>query len=182
MITLVTGGARSGKSSFGESLLKDFLKVLYIATSIPFDEEMRERVRKHKDQRPGYWDTLEAYKNFKDEFSNIAYHEYDGIILDCITIMISNILLESFNEDKENDYGLIEDKIIYQVDELIEVLKNAGCKVVIVTNEVGSGIVPENKLSREFRDIAGRVNQRIAKAADEVYLVVSGLPVKIKGA
>ncbi|QAA34836.1 bifunctional adenosylcobinamide kinase/adenosylcobinamide-phosphate guanylyltransferase [Clostridium manihotivorum] len=181
MITLVTGGARSGKSSFGESLLKDLRKVLYIATSIPFDEEMKERVKKHKNQRPDYWDTLEAYKNFKGEFSNIIYQEYDGIIVDCITIMISNILLESFNEDKENDYGLLEDNIMCQVDELIKVLKNTGCKVVIVTNEVGSGIVPENKLSREFRDIAGRVNQRIAKAADEVYLVVSGLPVRIKG-
>lgn len=183
MITVVTGGARSGKSSFGESILKDEPEVLYIATSIPFDQEMKDRVKKHRDQRPSHWHTLESYKNFQAEFEKILGGNiaYNGVIVDCITIMISNILLENLSDDGNDDYDLIEQKVMFEIDDLIKGLRRFNCKVVIVTNEVGSGIVPENKLSREFRDIAGRVNQRLAKEADEVYLVVSGIPVRIKG-
>lgn len=172
---LVTGGARSGKSSFGESLLKDLDKVLYIATSIPFDDEMKDRVRKHRESRSSHWETLEAYKDFEDKIQN----KYDGVILDCITIMITNLLLEKIDEFNE-DYNAIEAYIMKEIEKAVKVLKSLNSKVVLITNEIGAGIVPENKMSREFRDIAGRVNQYLGKECEEVYLAVCGIPVKIK--
>lgn len=176
---LVTGGARSGKSSFAESMLKDSKKVLYIATSIPFDDEMKERVKMHKSSRPSIWDTLECYKDF-DKHLLGEVEKYDGIILDCITIMVSNIILEKCENCTNEEFEIAEEKAINEVKTLISLLKKCKGKAVIVTNEVGSSIVPENKLGRYFRDIAGRVNQLIAKEASEVYLVVSSIPVKIK--
>lgn len=177
---LVTGGARSGKSSFGESLLKDKKEVLYIATSIPFDEEMKDRVKKHRESRPDHWHTLEGYKSLGDSIRNLKQH-YDGIILDCITIMITNLILENFDEEVEIDYKSIEEKIMGEMEDMLSAFKELNSDVVMITNEVGCGIVPENRLSREFRDIAGRVNQFLAREAEEVYLAVSGIPVKIKG-
>lgn len=177
---VVTGGARSGKSTFGESLLMDKKEVLYIATSIPFDDEMKDRVKKHKNSRPSYWDTLECYKAIGENIRGLE-KTYEGIILDCITIMITNLLIENINENSEIDYREIEDIIIDEVKSMVHFFNKYEGEVVLITNEVGSGIVPENKLSREFRDIAGRVNQYLAKEAEQVYLAVSGIPVKIKG-
>lgn len=176
---LVTGGARSGKSSFGENLLKNLEKVLYIATSIPFDDEMKDRVKHHKEARPKHWHTLECYKDFDKKLYN-KINNYNGIILDCITIMVTNIILEECKNNTNEEFNLAEKKVIKEIKELINILKNFNGKVVIVTNEVGFGIVPENKLSRYFRDIAGRVNQLLAKECENVYLVVSSLPMKIK--
>ena len=183
---LVTGGARSGKSSFGESLLKDKEKVLYIATSIPLDNEMKERVKKHRESRNPNWDTLEAYDNIASKFNNV----YDGIILECITVMITNLLFKDMKSFEEGDlmkvdYRKKEEDILkevsFMIDEFRKIENNFGTEIVIITNEVGAGLVPENKLGREYRDIAGRVNQYIAKESDKVFLVVSGIPVKIKG-
>lgn len=186
---LITGGARSGKSVFGENLLMSEKKVLYIATSMIFDNEMKERVEKHKQRRSEYWETLEAYKSVGDKI--IAMNKcYDGIILDCVTIMISNLLMQSVPnftdvEYEKLDYRVEETKILYEMKNLTEALKEMETKyftkTVLITNELGSGIVPEKKISREFRDIAGRVNQYIAKESNEVYMVISGIPVKIKG-
>lgn len=186
---LVTGGARSGKSSFGESLLFNKKKVLYIATSVVFDDEMRERVKSHRERRNKNWDTLESYKAIGDKIISLN-KDYDGIILDCITIMITNLIMNDtsgFTQAEFNklDYRVEEAKILYEMKNMtsgfreMEIKYNT--KIVIITNEVGSGIVPENKLSREFRDIAGRVNQFLASESNEVYMAVSGIPVKIKG-
>jgi adenosylcobinamide kinase/adenosylcobinamide-phosphate guanylyltransferase len=186
---LVTGGARSGKSSFAENILKNEDKVLYIATSIAFDDEMKHRIKKHRQQRNAHWDTLEEYKAVGDKILSLN-KQYNGIILDCITIMTSNLLMQAapnFSEEEYSklDYRIEETKILYEMKNLVEGLRymeeNYDTKTVLVTNEVGLGIVPENKLSREFRDIAGRVNQYLASQSDEVYLLVSGIPVKIKG-
>lgn len=176
---LVTGGARSGKSSFGESILKDLESVLYIATSIPFDNEMKDRVEHHKEMRPSHWDTLECYKEFGKNLKN-RLDNYNGIILDCITLMVTNIMLEECKNNTDEEFKLAEKKVMEEMEELINTLKGFRGKVVIVTNEVGFGIVPENKLSRYFRDIAGRVNQLLAKECSNVYLVVSSIPMKIK--
>lgn len=177
---LVTGGARSGKSSFGESLLKDKKEVLYIATSIPFDEEMKDRVKKHRESRPNHWHTLEGYKDLGNSIRTLN-QQYDGIILDCITIMITNLIFENFDEEVEIDYKGIEEKIMGEMKAMVLAFKELNSEVVLITNEVGCGIVPETRLSREFRDIAGRVNQYLAREAEEVYFAVSGIPVKIKG-
>lgn len=183
---LVTGGARSGKSSFGESILKDEDRVLYIATSIPKDEEMVERVKNHRESRNQNWDTLESYKNLGEQLKE----GYTGIIVDCITIMVTNLLfhgMESFEEEdfKNMNFRKKEEEIIKEISLMVKsfkeyALKNS-TKIVLITNEVGSGLVPEYKLGRQFRDIAGRVNQYLAKEAKEVYFVVSGIPMKIKG-
>lgn len=176
---LVTGGARSGKSSFGEGLLCEMDKVLYIATSIPFDEEMKERVKIHRESRKSDWDTLECYKDFNNNLLN-KVNDYNGIILDCITIMVSNIILEECKDYTNDEFNLAEKKVINEVKSLIAILKKFNGKVVLVTNEVGFSVVPENKLARYFRDIAGRVNQLIAKECSDVYLVVASIPLKIK--
>ncbi|KMT20936.1 bifunctional adenosylcobinamide kinase/adenosylcobinamide-phosphate guanylyltransferase [Clostridium cylindrosporum] len=176
---LVTGGARSGKSSFAEGLLKDFQRVLYIATSIPFDDEMKDRVIKHKKDRPNYWDTLEKHKEFDKDFSE-SIASYQGIILDCVTIMISNIILEICENNTSEEFKIAEEKVMNEVKKLTDIFKEFNGKVVLVTNEVGFGIVPESKLGRYFRDIAGKVNQFLATESESVYLVVSSIPMKIK--
>lgn len=182
-IILVTGGSRSGKSTFAENMIKEQeKKVLYIATSIPYDEEMKDRVRKHKERRPAHWETFEGYKDFHNRFRSLNH--YDFMLLDCITIMVSNLMFDYSGESLENmtkdDINRMENWIIEQVDEFIESASSHCESLIMVTNEVGYGIVPENKLSRVFRDIAGRVNQYIAKKAQEVYLVVCGVDLKIK--
>ena len=182
-LIVVTGGARSGKSTFAESLAKDCnCDVVYIATSIPFDDEMKDRIKKHVEQRPKNWKTVEAYKDL-DEHLAKEKNEGSVFLLDCITIMITNIMMEAcFDWDnvaqKEIDY--VEDQVKIQLEKLLKTSSEKKSMFILVTNEIGMGIVPENKLSRIFRDIAGRANQIIAKAADEVYLCVSGIPVKIK--
>lgn len=182
-LVVVTGGARSGKSTFAEKIAKDCNSdVVYIATSIPFDDEMKARIKKHIEQRPDTWKTIEAYKDLdkhlaKEEKGQVVY------LLDCITIMVTNILLEaSIDWDKasNNEIDCIEAQIKLEIEKLLKVVNEKDTTFILVTNEVGMGIVPENKLSRIFRDIAGRINQILAQAADEVYLCVSGIPVKIK--
>lgn len=183
-IVVVTGGARSGKSGYSESLAKNLgEKILYIATAIPFDGEMQNRIAKHQQTRPRKWETYEGYEDLhKKVFSD--GEKYDGILIDCITVMITNIMFGHGDFD-ENSISLavmddIEIHIKKQLSTLIEVAKDVNVPLIMVTNEVGSGIVPETKMGRVFRDLAGRVNQFIAQQADSVYLLVSGIPVKVK--
>lgn len=182
-LTLVTGGARSGKSSFGENLLKDIDgKVLYIATAQAFDDEMKDRIKKHRKGRPSNWITLEGYKNLDSSISEYK-KEFSAIFLDCITIMITNLMLEEdFDWDTITpmEIDLLEQKVFDQVEALIYTVKSFGVPVVFITNEIGFGIVPENRLARIFRDITGRINKYIAKQADNVFLVVCGISIKIK--
>lgn len=178
MIYLITGGARSGKSSFAESLYKDKSDVVYIATSKVYDEEMEERVKLHKNSRPSNWRTYEGNYNLKN-----AIGEEKNYLLDCITVLTSNIMFDISKDVEYIDYrlqGEIENKVISEVKNLIYEIENRGYNLVLVTNEVGDSIVPEHHISRVFRDIQGRVNQRIAAIANQVYLVCCGIPVKIK--
>ena len=181
-LVLVTGGARSGKSSFGESIYNPQENILYIATAQAFDEEMKERIKRHQHQRPSHWRTLECYKGFPERLKEIP-EDVTGILMDCITLMVTNILLEyNLGWDTVSIAVLneIEDNIMEEVKALIATLKKLPLKAVLITNELGWGLVPDYPLGRIFRDIAGRVNQYIASEADEVYLVVSGIPNKIK--
>lgn len=182
-LILVTGGARSGKSTFAEEKAKECgHNVLYVATSKPIDDEMKQRIAKHKAQRPSEWETLEVYKNLEYAISNHIQGK-EAVLLDCITIMITNLMLEetfdwdSLTRDKVQE---IENSIQHQIERLICLSKVSEVTFVIVTNEIGLGIVPATAMSRDFRDIAGRMNQIIARAADEVYFCVSGIPMKIK--
>jgi len=182
-LVFVTGGARSGKSSFAEKIAKGCeCDVVYIATSIPFDDEMRARIKKHIERRPSNWKTIEAYKDMDKHLEN-EKNENVVFLLDCITIMITNIMLEySIDWDVATDREIdcIEVAINLEMEKLLKIIKEKNATFILVTNEIGMGIVPESRLPRAFRDIAGRINQFIAKASDEVYLCVSGIPVKIK--
>lgn len=181
---LITGGARSGKSSYAEKLAKELEgNVLYIATSIPFDEEMKLRIRKHKESRPQEWDTFEGYKGLEKVISEKG-RQYKGILLDCITVMVTNLLLEYTGmEDRDfpsEDFEKAEATIEKEIEKLMDGIRESEATVILVTNELGSGIVPENTLARTFRDIAGRMNQYIGSRCDEVYMTVCGIPLRLK--
>ncbi|MDK2805466.1 MAG: adenosylcobinamide kinase / adenosylcobinamide-phosphate guanylyltransferase [Thermoanaerobacterium sp.] len=182
-LIMVTGGVRSGKSQFAESLAVKYAgySVLYIATSIPFDDEMKERVRRHRERRPKEWETVEAYNGISDI---IRSTDKKAVLLDCLTVMVSNLLLEidmTWEEKDLEDVDRAEEKITKEVDGLINASKENDKKdVIVVTNEVGMGLVPEYKLGRIFRDISGRTNKKIAENADSVYFMVSGIPLEIK--
>ncbi len=181
---LITGGARSGKSTYAEKLARELGgDVLYIATSIPFDEEMKSRVKKHRESRPSEWDTYEGYRGLGRVISESG-GQYKGILLDCVTVMVTNLLLEypdiNYDNARYEDFAEAERAINEEVEELLKGIADTAATVIMVTNELGSGIVPENLLGRVFRDIAGRVNQHIAAHCDEVFLTVCGLPLKLK--
>lgn len=183
-LILVTGGARSGKSSYAENILRKVDgEILYIATSIPFDDEMKDRVKKHRERRPLNWHTYEGYKNLGKAFNEMG-KKYNGVLLDCVTIMVTNLMFDGASDEVENlsadALNDLEEKILAQIEEFLKAAEKSDAVTVMVTNEVGDGIVPENKLARIFRDIAGRTNQYIASKCDEVYLVVCGIPVKIR--
>lgn len=178
MITLVTGGARSGKSTFAENLYKDKKDVVYIATSKIYDSEMEERVQLHRVSRPKEWRTFEGNYNL-----NEAIKYESNYLLDCITILTSNIMFDISKDKEYIDFKLqkqIEDSIINELTLLIDGIRDRNFDLVLVTNEVGDSIVPEHHISRVFRDIQGRINQRIAALSEQVYLVCCGIPVKIK--
>ncbi|WP_250673826.1 bifunctional adenosylcobinamide kinase/adenosylcobinamide-phosphate guanylyltransferase [Paraclostridium ghonii] len=182
-IILVTGGSRSGKSNFAEDLCRDRKNcTAYIATSIPFDEEMKDRVRKHKEGRPSNWKTYEIFKNIYSIINDLGKN-HQTVILDCVTLLVNNLMFE-YNIDFDNctpeETNDMEKYIKQQVEKLIEEIKNTDLYFVIVTNELGMSLVPDNKLCRVYSDVVGRINQYIAKCADEVYFVVSGIPMKIK--
>lgn len=180
---LITGGARSGKSRHGERLVQGMAeRVLYIATSMIFDDEMAERIKHHQLSRPAHWRTVEAWRDLPAVITP-ENDPQEAILLECITTLISNLLFEFVGDTPEEswDYTAIEAHIDAHITQLLAACAACPSPVVLVTNEVGMGIVPENRLARHFRDIAGRVNQRLAEQAEQVWLVVSGIGVKIKG-
>ena len=182
-IVFITGGARSGKSRYAEELLKGKKNVLYVATAIPFDDEMKNRIALHKSRRNKNWETVEAYKDFIEIYNTNAYGK-EALLIDCITIMVSNILLENKKIDWERpdkeEIDKAESKIHNEISGLINGAENFDGETVIVSNELGMGLVPANPMGRYYRDIAGISNQMIAEKADTVILMVSGQPVKVK--
>lgn len=176
MITLITGGARSGKSTYAESRAGQHEHVVYIATArADGDEEMIRRIEAHKNRRPTSWRTVE-----RDHRLAEAIDEADAALLDCVTVMLSNYLWKHSVDEEVIDEEKIENLCMEELRDLIASARRKDCNLFIVTNEVGSGIVPMHPTSRAFRDMQGRINQRLAQAADEVYACISGIPVKIK--
>ena len=182
-VILVTGGARSGKSNFAEKLCKERNNnTAYIATSIPFDDEMKDRVRKHKESRPQNWKTYEIYKDIYTIIDDIS-KEHKTVILDCVTLLVNNLIfMHEIDIDNSSQYEIdeLEKYIKEQVEKLLIEIKKTNLYFVIVTNELGLGGVSINKLTRVYTDIVGRINQQIAAQSDEVYFVISGIPMKIK--
>ena len=196
----VTGGAKSGKSKFAEDLLLNMnngnQKNIYLATSLIYDEEMDIKVSLHKKRRQDRWITVEGYKNFYEslekKFVEICskkknIYEKDifinNMLVDCLTNMISNIIFENIDIEWSNptkdQIEKCDEVIEKEVEKLIEISQKFE-NVIIVSNELGMGIVPSYPLGRYFREIAGKMNQKIAEIADEVFFVVSGIPIKIK--
>ena len=179
-LIMVTGGARSGKSRWAEKMAADLghgHPVLYIATCMPRDEEMKQRVRRHRQRRPPDWITVEEEFNPAEKVRSPA-PGIGVILIDCLTMWISNLLLREHQEGREDSFYY--EKVIPAVEELALAAGAAPCPVICVTNEVGCGIVPENHLSRIYRDLVGWSNQALARYASEVYLVCAGLAVNLK--
>ncbi|MHB8125770.1 MAG: bifunctional adenosylcobinamide kinase/adenosylcobinamide-phosphate guanylyltransferase [Desulfitobacteriaceae bacterium] len=173
--TLVTGGARSGKSRFAELLATHSrLPVTYIATAQIWDKEMANRVEKHRQSRPSEWNLIEEPYHIEETL--LSMKENNGLILlDCVTIWLSNLLLADSNQKESDEAG-----ILTEVTKVAQTAVKISPKVIFVTNEVGQGIVPDNPLARAYRDLAGRANQILAEAATNVYFVVAGYPLEIK--
>jgi len=176
-IILVTGGARSGKSRFAERLVAALgTRVAYIATAQVLDAEMAARVDIHRGRRPEDWLTFEAPFEAAEVLGE-ALTKAKAVLFDCLTVYTSNLMLSpDAPTTAEGRCRFVRE----QIDELLQSAQGQQATVVFVTNEVGMGIVPDNALAREFRDLAGLVNQQVAAAADEVYLTISGLAVEIK--
>lgn len=181
-LVFVTGGARSGKSTYAETLMREAPgTTAYIATAVPFDEGMRDRIRHHRAQRPSEWETIEQYERFEELPQNAFFAAAQNILFDCVTVMITNQLMDMNLDWDSVTRARIDEAEAYvraQTQSLVEALRTKNS--VIVSNELGMGLVPANRLSSCFRDIAGRMNQYIAEQADEVYITISGIPVRIK--
>ncbi|MFA5354402.1 MAG: bifunctional adenosylcobinamide kinase/adenosylcobinamide-phosphate guanylyltransferase [Thermodesulfovibrionales bacterium] len=185
MLTLIIGGARSGKSDFALKLADSFgpktggthradevplVRKAYIATAQALDEEMGERIRKHRDERSAGWETLEEPLDIGGLIRDV-HPFYEVILLDCLTLWVTNLLLAEKKMEEEMEQLL---------NSLSPLVGNKDRSIIIVSNEVGMGIVPDNPLSRRFRDLAGHLNQRVAEIADRVYLVAAGIPIQRK--
>ena len=167
---LILGGARSGKSSYAVELAKRFSKkVVFIATATSLDREMKRRTKLHKISRPRHWKVIEEGRNIASILPPLG-SKYEVVLIDCLGLLISNLLADRLN-DKEVEKRL---KV------LIGAISKLKFTTILVSNEVGAGIVPVNPLARRFRDGLGLANQMIAKKADEVILMQSGIPMKIK--
>ena len=182
-LTLVLGGARSGKSLFAERLAARYgTRVLYVATAECLDDEMIERVRLHRERRPTTWRTVETPLDPVSALSDSA-GACDVVLLDCLSLWVNNILVHSIpeRESTSRDIGR-EAEIVVDgaVRELIAWQHQARVPLIIVSAETGLGIVPEHALARLYRDLLGRANQRLAEQANRVYLVVSGLGLDLK--
>ncbi len=173
MITLVIGGARSGKSRFAQSLAAPFQKVAFIATCRAEDAEMAERIAQHQVQRPVHWATVEAPVEIAEAVLQNAPH-YEVLLLDCLTIWLSNYCYEH----RELSRADLQSSAMGELERVVSA--SAGTHLVMVTNEVGCGLVPESPVGRLFRDVHGWINQEAARAADWVYQTVAGIPVAIK--
>ncbi|HMK56461.1 MAG TPA: bifunctional adenosylcobinamide kinase/adenosylcobinamide-phosphate guanylyltransferase [Dissulfurispiraceae bacterium] len=166
-ITFVLGGSRSGKSSFALSRASKLAgSKAFIATAQAFDEEMKDRIERHKSERPAEWKTFEEPLSVPKLIAD-AGGRYGVVLVDCLTLWLSNLLMNGTDVEEE-------------IESLLLSVAPCPSSLFIVSNEVGMGIVPDNALARRFRDMAGTLNRCIAEVADDVFLVVAGIPVKIK--
>ncbi len=189
-LILILGGARSGKSSFAEQRAREVGgdSVLYVATAEAKDEEMRQRAIKHRQSRPAAWQTLEAAHDIGNAIRQSGT-DARAILVDCLTVLTANRLVAATGEyadafdDPEHDPldPAIEAVVVSEVEAIAACARELPAEVIVVSNEVGMGVVPPYELGRAYRDILGRANQVMARHADEVYLLVAGIVMPIKG-
>jgi len=170
MITLVLGGARSGKSRFAQQLATDNqLPVLYIATATALDEEMQERIIRHQQDRPSEWQLCECSLDLINTLAEECQKQ-QTILVDCLTLWLNNQL---FHQPAQDFSALF--------NRLLSTLSNTNATIIFVANEVGLGVIPLGEVSRQFVDEAGRLNQQLAQIADKVFFIAAGLPLTLKG-
>mgnify|MGYP000855577224 FL=1 len=174
-IVLVLGGARSGKSDYAQLLAGRLAeRVLYVATATAGDDEMAERIARHRAERPATWDTAEAPVDVAAATGE-ALADHGAVLLDCLTMLTSNVLLA-----QEDDPAAAEARLLADLDALCDLCAGRDVALVIVSNEVGMGVVPAYPLGRAYRDMLGRANQRLARRADRVLLLIAGIPVDVR--
>jgi adenosylcobinamide kinase/adenosylcobinamide-phosphate guanylyltransferase len=178
---LITGGARSGKSQFAQNMaFQSGKKVLFVATAQAGDDEMRRRIEVHRRSRPSSWRTIESPVNAGRAIQE-ALGGREVVLFDCVTLLVNNVLGPLLSPDGNDiDEARAESAVATEIDQLVDCTRAGKADFLIVTNEVGLGLVPDNKLGRVYRDVLGKANQVLAEAADEVYFMISGLPLKIK--
>ncbi|MBE0500533.1 MAG: bifunctional adenosylcobinamide kinase/adenosylcobinamide-phosphate guanylyltransferase [Desulfuromonadales bacterium] len=170
-LVLITGGARSGKSGYAQKRVEAYPgNLLYVATAEARDEEMAARVAQHRSERGARWSSLEEPLLLAERLP-LAARGCAAVLLDCLTLWLSNLM---------EAHGANDAAIMAAVDALVTRLRDLDVDLYVVSNELGSGVVPENRLARRFRDLHGLLNQKFAQAADEAWLVVAGLPLKLK--
>lgn len=179
-LTFILGGARSGKSTYAVQRANERGgRVLFVATAEAFDDDMHSRIERHKAERPPDWTTLEALLSVGSAIqAALATASYDTIIVDCITLLVSNVLLR-LPEDSTDE--AVIDATMAETEALLVEISHSDILWLVVSNEVGMGVVPPTRLGRVYRDALGRANQRIAQSADAVTLLVAGLPWQLKG-
>ena len=177
-ITLILGGARSGKSSYAQSLAEETGKfVTFLATAQPLDDEMSARIQKHRAERPASWETLEIPL---DIATHVRQIKSDIVILDCITLLVSNLLMQFVQQDLV-DEALFLASLQKEMNELLSMLRTTDQHWLIISNEVGLGLVPEYQMGRVYRDGLGWANQTLAREAEKVLWMVAGIPMIVKG-
>ena len=176
-ISLVTGGAKSGKSVFAERLLASFAGTkAYIATAEAGDDEMLQRICRHRRRRPSDWQTFEVPQGLAARLESIL-QQYDAVLIDCLTLYFSNFMLQR----PQLSFADLMEQVGQELDSLFRIMERTeGKQVIFVTNEIGSGIVPMAKISREYRDLLGMVNQTVRAKADYVYWTVCGIATELK--
>jgi adenosylcobinamide kinase/adenosylcobinamide-phosphate guanylyltransferase len=177
MMTFILGGARSGKSTYAQNLaVKKGGRVLYVATAEAGDDEMRARIAVHQAERPAGWKTLEAAQDVGQAILPVL-PDTDVVLLDCVTLLTSNVLIALPESASAAEAQRAMDR---EMESILKAYDQGQAAWVIVSNEVGLGLVPPYPLGRTYRDVLGRVNQRLAQAADEVLFLVAGLPMQLK--
>lgn len=179
-LVFVTGGVRSGKSAFAEQVTAQLgPSVTYVATAEALDEEMKLRIELHRQRRPDNWTTVEEPLDV-----TAVIREYgskcDVIMLDCLTVLISNLMFAREQAAGQELQKELQNEIIGEIDTLARAAREAGAHVVIVSNEVGMTLVSDNFLGRQYQELVGRANQIVAGLADEAYMVVAGCPIELK--
>jgi adenosylcobinamide kinase / adenosylcobinamide-phosphate guanylyltransferase len=169
-VILILGGVRSGKSRYAQQLAAAGERVAFVATAEGRDEEMAQRIARHREDRPSTWTTIEAPIEISDALLSCD-GKFDTILVDCLTLWASNLM-----EREQQDSA----RIAQHIDRLASTLPQIASAVILVSNEVGSGIVPDNEMGRAYRDVLGSINQQVAAVADEVLLLVAGCPLVVK--
>lgn len=177
-ITFILGGARSGKSSQALKLAEESGElVTFIATAQALDDEMFNRIKKHQNERPSHWQTLEIPFDIANQMYSI---KTELIVLDCVTLLVTNLMLQFVKDDLVNEEESMK-AIQKEIEELLSLIHTSNQDWIIISNEVGLGLVPPYQMGRAYRDLLGWANQRLAKEADEVLFMVAGIPMKVKG-